>query len=259
MPRPLFLAASALLSALLSNHVEFGGTIKIFEAPVVRGDLLRRNHCACDLPRASRGRCRRAADAVIAVTNCTIVRPPSRGLRTSARAPFTNGWMTSNLHQETPMSIRSSVFAFAAIATLASTALTPTSASAHFGFGGVGHLGGFGHLGAPEHFGHFTFGHYNWYHGNYWHHNCYWYCVPHPHYGRWWWPRYRFGFRYGGVNVVSAPTTVSTPAPASAPAPAPTGSCLTKRELPDGSALFRDRCTGEQAESQPQGGPPGQR
>jgi hypothetical protein len=40
-----------------------------------------------------------------------------------------------------------------------------------------------------------------------------------------------------------------------AAAPAPSGGCLTKRDLPDGSAL----CTHEQAESQPQGNAPGAR
>jgi hypothetical protein len=44
-----------------------------------------------------------------------------------------------------------------------------------------------------------------------------------------------------------------------AAAPAPSGGCLTKRDLPDGSALFRDLCTHEQAESQPQGNAPGAR
>jgi hypothetical protein len=56
---------------------------------------------------------------------------------------------------------------------------------------------------------------------------------------------------YGApVGVASATVPV---APASAPAPAPTaaGGCLTKRELPDGSALFRDLCTQEEAVSQP--------
>ena len=51
-----------------------------------------------------------------------------------------------------------------------------------------------------------------------------------------------------GAPVASVGTSV---APAGVPAPAPAGGCLTKRELPDGSALFRDLCTQEQAESQP--------
>ena len=51
---------------------------------------------------------------------------------------------------------------------------------------------------------------------------------------------------YGApVGVASVAASV---APVSAPAP---GGCLTKRELPDGSALFRDLCTQEEAVSPP--------
>jgi hypothetical protein len=58
---------------------------------------------------------------------------------------------------------------------------------------------------------------------------------------------------YGApVGVASVAASV---APASAPAPAPAGGCLTKRELPDGSALFRDLCTQEEAVSPPPSAP----
>ena len=135
------------------------------------------------------------------------------------------------------MSTRKTMFALAAIAALATSALAPTSASAHLGgfgpHGGSGHIG-FGHAG----WGHFHvgFNHYHWWpHGYCWHWN---YCHWHP----------RFG-----VGVSS--TVVSGgAAPASTPAPAPSGGCLSKRELADGQAVFKDNCTGEQAESQPQAG-----
>jgi len=140
------------------------------------------------------------------------------------------------------MSTRKSMFALAAIAALATSALAPTSASAHLGgfgpHGGFGHIGfghpGWGHTGWGHY--HFGFNHYHWWpHGYCWHWN---YCHWHP----------RFG-----VGVSS--TVVSGgAAPASTPAPAPSGGCLSKRELADGQAVFKDNCTGEQAESQPQAG-----
>jgi hypothetical protein len=161
------------------------------------------------------------------------------------------------------MSVRKSIFALAAIATLGATALVPTSASA-FGFGG--HVGGVhfgGHFGGL-HFGGRYWGHgygygYNHYAFNHGPHICplgTW-CRPlshpqpypvvggFPHYG----PRYAAGF-----GVAAGAVTAGVPsAPAST---APSGGCLTKRELPDGTALFRDLCTQEQAETNPQGGAP---
>jgi hypothetical protein len=143
----------------------------------------------------------------------------------------------NQISEEMTMSTRKTMFALAAIAALATSALAPTSASAHLGgFGphvGSGHIG-FGHAG----WGHFHvgFNHYHWWpHGYCWHWN---YCHP--------------GFHVG-VGVTS--TVVSGgAAPASTPAPAPSGGCLSKRELSDGQAVFKDHCTGEQAESQPQTG-----
>jgi hypothetical protein len=126
------------------------------------------------------------------------------------------------------MTIRKSMLTLAAISALATSALAPTSASAHFG----GFHLGWGHV------------HVGFYHPHWWppHPGCLGWCGWHPHY------------RFGGI----APTVVSgAPVVTSAPASAPGGSCLSKRELPDGDALFKDRCTGEQAESQPQGAVPG--
>jgi hypothetical protein len=147
----------------------------------------------------------------------------------------------NQISEEMTMSTRKSIFALAAIAALATSALAPTSASAHLG--GFGPHGGFGHPGwghaGWSHF-HVGFNHYHWWpHGYCWHWN---YCHP--------------GFHVG-VGVTS--TVVSGgAAPVSTPAPAPTGGCLSKRELSDGQALFKDHCTGEQAESQsPTGGSAG--
>jgi hypothetical protein len=133
------------------------------------------------------------------------------------------------------MSIRKSMLALAAISALATSALAPTSASAHFG----GFHAGWGHF-------HVGFTHLHWWPA---HPGCWGGCGRHPH------------FRFGGIapTVVSgAPAVVSgAPVVTSAPVSAPSGSCLSKRELPDGDALFKDRCTGEQAESQPQAASPG--
>jgi hypothetical protein len=54
---------------------------------------------------------------------------------------------------------------------------------------------------------------------------------------------------------VGVASVAASAAPASAPAPTPAGGCLTKRELPDGSALFRDLCTQEEAVSPPPSAP----
>jgi hypothetical protein len=135
------------------------------------------------------------------------------------------------------MSTRKSMFALAAIAALATSALAPTSASAHLG--GFGPHGGWSHSGF-SHF-HVGFNHYHWWpHGYCWHWND---CHFHPH----------FGVGVGGTSTV---VSGGASTPASTPAPAPTGGCLSKRELSDGQALFKDRCTGEKAETQPQAGSP---
>jgi hypothetical protein len=164
------------------------------------------------------------------------------------------------------MSIRKSVFALAALATLGTSALAPTSASA-FGFGGHiggghfgGHFGGFGHLGGFGHFGGFHFGGFHgiW-HGAGLHPGpiCSWGCG-YPGRYHWWprfYPRYGYGYRGGAIYGAGVGPSVNYAAPAPAPASAPTSGCLTKQELPDGTALFQDLCTQEQAETQPQGAP----
>jgi hypothetical protein len=171
------------------------------------------------------------------------------------------------------MSIRTSMFALAAIATLSGAALAPTSASA-LGFGG--HFGGShfgGHFGGEHLGGHFgwRFGGRGWGHGfgydhwagNHGPHICplgAW-CPPLPHPQPY--PPYprgpHFGPGFGGGVAYGSGPRVSYSGIDSAPAgaPAPSGGCLTKQELPDGSAVFRDLCTQEQAESPPQGGPSG--
>jgi hypothetical protein len=132
------------------------------------------------------------------------------------------------------MTNRTSLFALAAIASLATAALVSTGASA----------------------AQFTVNHSGSHFKTHWHPYpiCSWGCGhDHDHDRDDWRWRFGFGHRFyegGGVAVASA---------GAAAAPAPTGGCLTKRELPDGSALFRDLCTHEQAESQPQGGTPGAR
>jgi hypothetical protein len=137
------------------------------------------------------------------------------------------------------MSTRTSLLALAAIATIATAALAATEASAaQFT---VNHFGG--------HFGlHYPYpricalgcGHWRDHEEDEREHR--WSDWGHrPYYG-------------GPVGVAGVASLPPASAQFSAPAPTPSGGCLTKRELPDGSALFRDLCTQEQAESTPQGG-----
>jgi hypothetical protein len=135
------------------------------------------------------------------------------------------------------MTNRTSMFSLAAIASLATAALASTDASA----------------------AQFTVNHSGGHIKDHWHPYpiCSWGCGHDHDHDRDDW-RWRFGHRLyegGGVTVASAGASA---APAAGPAPTG-GGCLTKRELPDGSALFRDLCTHEQAESQGQGGAPGAR
>ena len=133
------------------------------------------------------------------------------------------------------MSARASLLALAAIATLATAALAATDASAaQFT---VNHSGG--HFGA----------HYHPYP------ICSWGC-PREHE-----PEHRWGWNHHPIyrGTVAVASVGGSAAAASIAGPARSGGCLTKRELPDGSALFRDLCTQEEAESQPQGGAPGTR
>jgi hypothetical protein len=109
---------------------------------------------------------------------------------------------------------KSILFAIAASAALGLAALSPTSASAHGGHGGGGHMGG----------GHFGGGHWGGY--NHW----------------------RVGYRrpvwYPRPVVYAAvrPVAVSSPAPCT---------CLSKEYTPEGSVVFKDRCTNEMAMNPP--------
>jgi hypothetical protein len=162
------------------------------------------------------------------------------------------------------MSIRKSIFALAAIATLGTSALAPTSASAFGGHFGGGHFGG--HIGGFGHFGGHVWGHGfgSRFGGHFWGHGfgprfgswrpgpiCHWGCGYPGRYH--WWPRFGFGYRGAPVYGSGVGPSATYAAPVSAPAPA--RGCLTKQELPDGTALFQDLCTQEQAETQPQGAP----
>jgi hypothetical protein len=139
------------------------------------------------------------------------------------------------------MSTRKSMFALAAIAALAASSLAPTSASAHFG--GFHRSWGHDHDHDRDRGSfHMSYNHFHWW-------------PPHP--GCWSWCRWHPRYRFGGGAV--SPVVSAASAPAAVPASAPAGGCLSKRELPDGDALFKDNCTGEKAESQPQGGNPGGR
>jgi hypothetical protein len=180
---------------------------------------------------------KRPNPSVIAVTESANERPRPPVGRTAGTGAQTNICL-NNQTQEMTMSTRASLFCLAAIAGLA-TALASTAASAaQFT---VNHPGS--HLGTHFHpYPICAFG------------------CGHDHDGR---EDERERDRREGWNhrpIYGAPAGVASVgasvAPTGAPAPAPFGGCLTKRELPDGSALFRDLCTQEQAESQPPSGAP---
>jgi hypothetical protein len=115
------------------------------------------------------------------------------------------------------MFARTSILAFAAVATLGAAALTTTSASAFGGFHGGGFHGGFhgGFRGFRPHFVHFR-----------------------PHF----YPSYRFGWRrpviYSTPVVSTVGYSVAQPSRCS---------CLTKEYTADGNVLFKDLCTKESA------------
>lgn len=171
------------------------------------------------------------------------------------------------------MFIRKTILAATAVASLATAALAPTSASAwghwggHWGGGHWGHWGG-GHWG---HWGGGHWGHWGgWGHWAHWGHGCGWggYCGPHG-----WGPRYPivtgggyYGGGYsGGGTYGGAPAYALRTGTDAAPAPGP--GCLTKSYLQDGSVVFTDTCTKESAiapsddtqhpQAGPQGGPQG--
>jgi len=149
---------------------------------------------------------------------------------------------------------RTSLFAIAATAAIAISALTPTNASAwgrgvgfHAGFRGFhfGYHGGF-YRHFPYRFGHWGFGRY------------------HFGYGYRWWPRYgcwRFGWCYphprpivyGALGAGAVAATVPAAAPVATPPAQP--NCLVKQYLPNGAVEFADVCTQEQAVAMPNGAP----
>ena len=152
------------------------------------------------------------------------------------------------------MTKRSSLIALAALATLGLSALTPTDASAFGWRGGGYHVGHFGH------FGHFGYG-YGWHPGGgYNFHRTYWGYRWWPHS---WYPRWRFFPRpvVVGGGVIGGGAAYAAAAPTSAPAagPAPQAAapqCLTKNYLPNGTVVFADMCTQEQAVGPTNGEPP---
>lgn len=150
---------------------------------------------------------------------------------------------------------RLSLLALAATAFVATTALTPSTASAwgrgggyHFGHGGY-HFGGFHRFGWRPGFYHF--GHYGWY-------NHYRFGWRYPGYRWWGWNRwYRWHPRpivFGAVGAVGGAAVASAPA-MSGPAPQAQPNCLVKQYLQSGAVAFADTCTNEQAVAMPQGQP----
>jgi hypothetical protein len=178
--------------------------------------------------------------------------------------------------QERPMLNRNSIFALAAISTLAAAALAPTSASAMRGGFGGGGGGNFGHgggaigrigpVGGGHNFGGGNLGHGNNFVGRIGRHPiCIDRCGPHPNppcfFHRcgpgfpppivWWHHHHEHPWfvewhhpHWGVVNYETpvAVDTVATPAPCN---------CLTKQYLDDGSVLFKDICTKEAAMATP--------
>jgi len=160
------------------------------------------------------------------------------------------------------MKSRMALLALAATATLATSALMPTQASA-WGFRGGFHPGfhaGF-RVGCCWRGG-FHPGFYHWGYRGWGYRAAFW--RPYPNR---WWPRWGFYPRwhwyprpivYGAVGgaAIAAAATLPGPAPAVAPAVAPAPNCLTKQYLPNGAVEFADVCTQEQAIGGPNGAPP---
>lgn len=161
------------------------------------------------------------------------------------------------------MFTRKFFFALATVTTLGAAALAPSSASAH-GFGGFGgghfgggggHFGGFGggHFGGGhfggEHFGGWQFGHNHWdpgfHHPEHWH-RCWFDC----HDGfAWHQPHYGVVADEGYVQPVGDPGPPVQAQTAQASAPC---NCLNKKYLDDGSVVFWDACTKEEALATPE-------
>ena len=160
--------------------------------------------------------------------------------------------------------LRLSLLALAATATMAATALAPSTASAWGRVGGY-HLGGRGlglHTGL-YHFNHYRFGWgFNHYRFGWRYPICYWgsYCHPYRWHGWYrWFPRR--GIVYGGLGAIGGAAAIAATPAMSAPAaaqPAQPANCLVKQYLPNGAVAFADTCTNEQAVSMPNGAPLGQ-
>jgi len=183
---------------------------------------------------------------------------------------------------------RTSLFAIAATAAVAISALTPTNASAwghfggfhggfrggfHGGFRGFHGFGGFHggfrgfHFGFrgpivshfPYRFGHWGYGRYHWGFGGYrWGYprigGCwrFGWCYPHPR------PIVYGGLAAGALAATAAPVAAPMAAPVQQPV-AQQPNCLVKQYLPNGAVQFADVCTQEQAVAMPNAmQPPGQ-
>jgi hypothetical protein len=178
---------------------------------------------------------------------------------------------------------RSSIFALAAIVTVAAAALAPTSASAmrggfggggfgggrSFGGGGLGHTASFGRIGSVGRGPVGGFGN----HGRGFigriarHPICIERCGGHPfppigcleHFKNCgghplppivWWDHPHWHHAHWGVVDGQVPVAVDTAAQTVATPTAPCN-CLTKQYLDDGSVLFQDICTKEAALATP--------
>ncbi len=146
------------------------------------------------------------------------------------------------------MKTRMTLLALAATATLATSALTPTQASAwgfHGGFRvGCCWRGGF----------HPGFYHWGW--RGFGYRAAFWRFHPYPirWYPRWgWYPRWHWYPRPVVYGAVGAAAVAAATVPA---APAPQPNCLTKQYLPSGAVEFADVCTQEQAIGTPNGAQP---
>jgi hypothetical protein len=163
----------------------------------------------------------------------------------------------------TTRKLRFSLLALAATATLATTALTPSTASA-WGRGGGDHFGG-RVLGLHTGVNHYRFGwgynHYRfgWGYNHYrfgWRYPGCWFgrCYPYRWYG-WhrWFPR---PIVYGGLGAVGGAAVTAAPAISAPVAAQPTRptNCLVKQYLPNGAVAFADTCTNEQAVAMPNAG-----
>jgi len=156
--------------------------------------------------------------------------------------------------------------AFAAVVIIGATALATSDATARplgSHMHGHGHHGGHMHGGRHMHghhghsFRHFRshryhyrhyrhwhrHWHWRWHRYRHWHRYNYWYRYDRPYY------RYDHGYDYGyrGYRYPSYGSGGGSSAPAPTARQSEPCNCLTKEYLPNGSVLFMDRCTKEEA------------